>query len=87
MLVLAAICLHLDMIRYFYTAWCRLRKGYHQSTIRQGTWQVVDKDDEEYWAKQTSLRHSGGYRGPTEGESIYNYFLLTVLQIVLEPIM
>lgn len=58
-----------------------------QSAIRRGIWQVVDKDDEEYWAKQTSLRHSGGYRGSTGGESIYNYSLLTVLQIVLELVM
>ena len=48
---------------------------------------MVDKDDEEYWAKQTSLRHSRGYRAPTGGESIYNYSLLTVLHIVLELVM
>ena len=48
---------------------------------------MVDKDDEEYWTKPTSLRHSGGCRGPTGGKSIYNYSLLTVLQIVLELVM
>ena len=72
--MLAAIYLHLDMKRYFYTAWCRLRKGlseYHQA--RQGTWQVDDKDDEEYWAKQTSLRHSGATDSPNKNDFIKTY--------------
>ena len=38
-----------------------------------------------YLGQADFLRHSGGYRGPTEGESIYNFSLVTVLKIVLEP--
>ena len=52
------------MMRYFYTV-SRLRKGLSpggggggcQNCIRLTTLQIVDKDDEGYWAKHNFLRH------------------------------